>query len=41
MKNADFERELKPEFIKEIEWTQKHGKFIKTKSFSEEFHVDI
>lgn len=31
------DHELKPEFIKEIEETCKHGKFIKVKNFAEEY----
>jgi hypothetical protein len=36
---CELEPELKPEFIKEIEETRKHGKFIKVKDFAEEFTV--
>ena len=35
----EFEPELKPEFVKEIEETRRHGKFIKVKDFAEEFDV--
>jgi hypothetical protein len=34
---CELEPELKPEFVKEIEETRKHGKFIKVKDFAEEF----
>ena len=37
MKNANFEPELKPEFIKEIEETLKNSKFVKVKDFAEEY----
>jgi len=33
------EPELRPEFVKEIEETRKHGKFIKVKDFAEEFNL--
>jgi len=36
---CEVEPELKPEFIKEIEETRKHGKFIKVKDFAEEFDL--
>lgn len=35
---GELEPELKPEFVKEIEDTLKHGKFIKVKDFAEEFN---
>lgn len=38
-KNTSLERELKPEFIKEIEETLKHGKFVKVKNFAEEYGI--
>ncbi len=34
---CELEPELRPEFVKEIEETLKHGKFIKVKDFAEEF----
>jgi len=36
---CELEPELRPEFVKEIEETRKHGKFIKVKDFAEEFDV--
>ena len=36
---CELEPELRPEFIKEIEETRKHGKFIKVKDFAEEFDL--
>ena len=36
---GELEPELRPEFVKEIEETRKHGKFIKVKDFAEEFDV--
>jgi hypothetical protein len=36
---CELEPELKPEFVKEIEETRKHGKFIKVKDFAEEFDL--
>ena len=34
---CELEPELKPEFVKEIEETRKHGKFIKVKDFAQEY----
>ncbi len=34
---CELEPELRPEFIKEIQETRKHGKFIKVKDFAEEY----
>ncbi len=36
---CELEPELRPEFVKEIEETRKHGKFIKVKDFAEEFGI--
>jgi len=36
---CELEPELRPEFVKEIEETRKHGKFIKVKDFAEEFDL--
>jgi hypothetical protein len=36
---SELEPELRPEFVKEIEETLKHGKFIKVKDFAEEFDL--
>ena len=36
---CELELELKPEFVKEIEETCKHGKFVKVKDFAEEFNI--
>ncbi len=36
---CELEPELRPEFLKEIEETRKHGKFIKVKNFAEEFDL--
>ena len=36
---CELEPELRPTFIKEIEETRKHGKFIKVKDFAEEFDL--
>jgi hypothetical protein len=36
---CELEPELRPEFVKEIDETRKHGKFIKVKDFAEEFDV--
>ncbi len=36
---CELEPELRPEFVKEIEDTRKHGKFIKVKDFAQEFEV--
>ena len=36
---CELEPELRPEFIKEIEETHKHGKFVKVKDFAEEFDL--
>jgi len=33
---CQLEPQLRPEFIKEIQQTQQHGKFVKVKDFSEE-----
>ena len=38
-KECEAEPDLRPEFIKEIEETRKHGKFIKVKDFAEEFDL--
>ena len=34
---CELEPELRPEFIKEIEYKLKNGKFIKVKNFAEEY----
>jgi hypothetical protein len=34
---CQLEPQLRPEFIKEIQQTQQHAKFVKVKDFSEEF----
>jgi hypothetical protein len=34
---CELEPELRPEFVKDIEETRKHGKFIKVKDFAAEF----
>jgi hypothetical protein len=36
---CELEPELKPEFVKEVQETQKKGKFIKVKDFAEEFEL--
>jgi hypothetical protein len=36
---CELEPELRPEFVKEIDETRKHGKFIKVTDFAEEFDV--
>jgi hypothetical protein len=36
---CELEPQLRPEFVKEIEETRKHGKFVKVKDFAEEFGV--
>jgi hypothetical protein len=36
---CEVEPELRPEFVKEIDETHKHGKFVKVKDFAEEFDV--
>ena len=33
---CELEPQLRPEFVKEIQETQKHGKFVKVKDFAEE-----
>ena len=37
---CELEPQLRPEFVKEIQETQKHGKFVKVKNFSEEFKTE-
>ena len=34
---CELEPELRPEFVKEIEETRKHGKFLKIKDFAQEY----
>jgi hypothetical protein len=36
---CELEPQLRPEFVKEIEETRNHGKFVKVKDFAEEFNV--
>ena len=36
---CELEPQLRPEFIKEIEETRKHDKFVKVKDLAEEFNV--
>ena len=36
---CELEPELRPEFVKEIEETRKHGKFIKVKDFAQEYSL--
>ena len=36
---CELEPQLKPEFVKEIEETRKHGRFVKVKDFAEEFDL--
>jgi hypothetical protein len=36
---CELEPQLRPEFIKEIDETRKHSKFVKVKDFTEEFDV--
>ena len=37
---CELEPQLRPEFIKEIQQNQKHGKFVKVKDFEEEFKTE-
>ena len=37
---CELEPQLRPEFVKEIQQTQKHGKFVKVKNFTEEFKIE-
>lgn len=37
---CELEPQLRPEFINEIQETQKHGKFVKVQDFSEEFKTE-
>jgi len=37
---CELEPQLRPEFVKEIEKTRKHGKFVKVKNFAEEFKTE-
>ena len=34
---CELEPQLRPEFVKEIQEAQEHGKFVKVKNFQEEF----
>jgi len=34
------EPQLRPEFVKEIQQTQQHGKFVKVKDFADEFKTE-
>jgi hypothetical protein len=36
---CELEPELRPEFVKEIEETRKHGKFLKIKDFPQEYKL--
>ena len=36
---CELEPELRPEFVKEIEETRKHGKFLKIKDFAQEYNL--
>ena len=36
---CELEPELRPEFVKEIEETRKHGKFLKIKDFPQEYNL--
>jgi hypothetical protein len=37
---CELEPQLRPEFIKEIQETREHGKFVKVKNFAEEFKTE-
>jgi len=36
---CELEPELRPEFVKEIEETRKHGKFLKIKDFAQQYNL--
>ncbi len=36
---CELEPELRPEFVKVIEETRKHGKFLKIKDFAQEYNL--
>lgn len=37
---CELEPQLRPEFVKEIQETREHGKFVKVKNFAEEFKTE-
>jgi hypothetical protein len=37
---CELEPQLRPEFVKEIQDAQEHGKFVKVKNFAEEFKTE-
>jgi hypothetical protein len=37
---CELEPQLRPEFVKEIQETREHGKFVKVKNFTEEFKTE-
>ncbi len=37
---CELEPQFRPEFVKEIQETRKHGKFVKVKNFAEEFKTE-
>jgi hypothetical protein len=37
---CELEPQLRPEFVKEIQQTQEHGKFVKVRDFAEEFKTE-
>ncbi len=37
---CELEPQLRPEFVKEIQQTQEHGKFVKVKDFAQEFKTE-
>jgi hypothetical protein len=37
---CELEPQLRPEFVKEIQQAQEHGKFVKVKDFAEEFKTE-
>ena len=37
---CELEPQLRPEFVKEIQESQKRGKFVKVKNFAEEFKTE-